>query len=219
MYKNAKELIEKEITTDLEIQIYKSIKNGIEVYKEFENENSFLFSGSLSNNVMPRIITYCVEKQFSPEMYVSKEGFNSRIIKVNNFGYEVAEIKNDNLVIHFSKVKGGIFKASSAKYKLKYAKNNSFMDNQMIIGEMNNNLTVKDGLYYGMVTYSIDESRKLKTLNLLIPNSQITSYLENIDIKKIAEKFNVIEDKEENYKKIVSLKEDILNKRELFIKE
>ena len=70
-----------------------------------------------------------------------------------------------------------------------------------------------------MVTYSIDESRKLKTLNLLIPNSQITSYLENIDIKKIAEKFNVIEDKEENYKKIVSLKEDILNKRELFIKE
>ena len=109
MYKSAKELIKGEVTPELELQIYYSVKNGIEVYKEFERENASLFMGSLRNNVMPRIVTYCIEKQFSPEMYIGKNNFFSQILKVNNFGYEVAEIRNNNIVIHFSKVKNGIF--------------------------------------------------------------------------------------------------------------
>lgn len=219
MYRSAKELLKGEITPDLELQIYNSVKNGLEVYKEFVMENVSLFYGSLKNNVMPRIMTYCIEKQFSPEMYVGKDEFSSNIVKVNNFGYEVAEIRNKNIVIHFSKVKNGIFKASNAKYKLKYAQNNNFKENQMMIGEMNNQPIIKEGLYYGMVTYGISEQNELKTLNLLIPNSNITTYLENIDIKNLVEKFNIDEHEEENHKKIVSLKEGILNKKELFIKE
>lgn len=33
MYKSAKELIKGEVTPELELQIYYSVKNGIEVYK------------------------------------------------------------------------------------------------------------------------------------------------------------------------------------------
>lgn len=219
MYKSAKELIKGEVTPELELQIYHSVKNGIEVYKEFERENASLFMGSLRNNVMPRIVTYCIEKQFSPEMYIGKNNFFSQILKVNNFGYEVAEIRNNNIVIHFSKVKNGIFKPSNARYKLKYANNNNFIGNQMMIGEMNSKPIIKEGLYYGMVTYGINEQRELKTLNLLIPNSDITTYLENVNIKELAEKFSTVRQEEENHKKIVSLKEDILKKKELFIKE
>lgn len=82
-----------------------------------------------------------------------------------------------------------------------------------MIGEMNSKPIIKEGLYYGMVTYGINEQRELKTLNLLIPNSDITTYLENVNIKDLAEKFSTVRQEEENHKKIVSLKEDILKKK------
>ena len=94
MYNNAKELIQNEIDYDLKKQIYYSISNGVEIFKGLKIGNIEIFDNELSSNILSRIMTFCIDRQFSPDIYINKNGFESYIKRVNNFNHKVAEFRN-----------------------------------------------------------------------------------------------------------------------------
>ena len=57
MYNSAKELIENEIDYELKKQIYYSISNGVEIFKELKIGNIEIFDNELSSNILSRIMT------------------------------------------------------------------------------------------------------------------------------------------------------------------
>ena len=77
MYSNVDELLKNEITPDFQRQIYYGVQNGTVIFKELLGDNIELFGNSLSSNVLPRIMNFCINRQFSPEIYISKNGFIS----------------------------------------------------------------------------------------------------------------------------------------------
>ena len=103
MYNNAKELIQGEVDYELKKQIYYSISNGVEIFKSLKISNIEIFDNELSSNILSRIMTFCIDRQFSPDIYINKNGFESNIKSVNGFNYKVAELRNNNMVMHIAK--------------------------------------------------------------------------------------------------------------------
>lgn len=164
MYNSAKELIENEIDYELKKQIYYSISNGVEIFKELKIGNIEIFDNELSSNILSRIMTFCIDRQFSPDIYVNKNGFESNIKTVNVFNYKVAELRNNNMVIHIAKTTKGRNLLSKSVYKLKYAQNNNFKQQQLKLDLVGNTNKVTIEPYYGIITYNVDQNLEIKAI-------------------------------------------------------
>lgn len=208
MYNNAKELIEKEIDYELKKQIYYSISNGIEVFKSLEISNIEIFDNDLSSNILPRIMTFCIDRQFSPELYVNKGGFVSNVKIVNMFNHKVAELRNNNMVLHIAKTNKRILPNISA-YKLEYAQNNNFRQQQLKWDLFENTNKITAGPYYGIVTYKVDKNLEIKEINLVIPATDMKTYIEKVDIKGEVERLKTVQNDKQNEKTLVTLKNEI----------
>lgn len=214
MYKTAKELLNSEIDYDIKKQIYYSINNGLEIYKEIIGKNIDVFGMDLSSNVLPRVMSFCIDAQFSPELYVTKNGFESSIRKVNVFNYKVVELTNSNLILHIAKVRKNKLIPNASKYKLEYAANNNFGYGQLKLDlDEKNKSKVQNMPYYGFVSYTIGKSYQIEEINLVIPDTNMKNYLSKINIKEEVEKLKTIENDKENEKTLVTLKELVKKER------
>lgn len=209
MYNNAKELIKREIDYDLKKQIYYSVSNGVEIFKSLKINNIEIFDNELSSNILSRVMTFCIDRQFSPDIYINKNGFESNIKRVNVFNYKVAELRNNNMVIHIAKTKIGKNMPNKSSYKLSYAQNNNFKQQQLKLDLSGNNQKIIEGPYYGIITYSIGENLQIKSINLIIPSPDMESYIEKIDIKSEVERLKTVQNDRQNEKTLVTLKNEI----------
>ena len=218
MYNSAKELIENEIDYELKKQIYYSISNGVEIFKELKIGNIEIFDNELSSNILSRIMTFCIDRQFSPDIYVNKNGFESNIKTVNVFNYKVAELRNNNMVIHIAKTTKGRNLPSKSVYKLKYAQNNNFKQQQLKLDLVGNTNKVTIEPYYGIITYNVNQNLEIKAINLIIPASDMETYIEKIDIKSEVERLKTVQNDIQNEKTLITLKNEfnkskIINKK------
>ena len=208
MYNNAKELIQGEVDYELKRQIYYSISNGVEIFKGLKIDNIEIFDNELSSNILSRIMTFCIDRQFSPDIYINKNGFESNIKKVNVFNYKVAELRNKNMVIHIAKTSRGKNLPTKSVYKLKYAQNNNFKQQQLKLdlAEKTNRTTVEP--YYGIITYNVGKNLDIESINLVIPATDMETYIEKIDIKSEVERLKTVENDKQNEKTLVTLKNE-----------
>lgn len=208
MYNNVKELIQGEVDYELKRQIYYSISNGIEIFKGLKIDNIEIFDNELSSNILSRIMTFCIDRQFSPDIYINKNGFESNIKKVNVFNYKVAELRNRNMVIHIAKTSRGKNLPTKSVYKLKYAQNNNFKQQQLKLdlAEKTNRTTVEP--YYGIITYNVGKNLDIESINLVIPATDMETYIEKVDIKSEVERLKTAENDKQNEKTLVTLKNE-----------
>lgn len=208
MYDNAKELIQGEVDYELKRQIYYSISNGVEIFKSLKIDNIEIFDNELSSNILSRIMTFCIDRQFSPDIYINKNGFESNIKKVNVFNYKVAELRNKNMVIHIAKTNRGKSLPTKSGYKLRYAQNNNFKQQQLKLdlAEKTNKTTVEP--YYGIITYNVGRNLDIESINLVIPATDMETYIEKIDIKSEVERLKTVQNDKQNEKILVTLKNE-----------
>ena len=216
MFKNATELLESEISLDFMRQIYYGVQNGTTIFKELVERNPELFNNGLSNNIIPKLVSFCINSQFSPEMYVSKDGFLAYIQTVNGFGYNVVVLENENLILHVAKVNRGNKLPSKAKYKLSLAKNNNFEEGQMQLNlwESGNNVAVL-GRNYGVISYSLGKDYQVDSIVLAIPNTGFDSYLADVNIKEVVERIKSVDNDKQNEKTLITLKEKLIKEEGL----
>ena len=208
MYENAEALVKNEIDFELKKQIYYCIINGIEIFRDLRINNIEIFDSELSGNILPRIMTFCVDRQFSPDIYVNKKGFESSIKSVNSFKYKVAELRNNKIVLNIAKIKNGKNLPGKANYKLNYAQHNNFKEQQLKLnldGETNKTIVEP---YYGIVTYSVGKDLNIESIELVIPSTDMETYIYKIDIKNEVERFKTVENDRQNQKTLVTLKEE-----------
>ena len=219
MYNNAKELIQNEIDYDLKKQIYYSISNGVEIFKGLKIGNIEIFDNELSSNILSRIMTFCIDRQFSPDIYINKNGFESYIKRVNNFNHKVAELGNNNMVIHIARITGRKVLPNKSAYRLRYALNNNFKQQQLKLNLDGNTNKVTVGPYYGMITYNIDQDLEIRAINLIIPSSDMNTYIEKVDIKREVERFKTVKNDEQNEKTLITLKNEFNKSKSKIINE
>lgn len=208
MYNTAKELIQNEIDYELKKQIYYSISNGVEIFKELKIGNIEIFDNELSSNILSRIMTFCIDRQFSPDIYINKNGFEPYIKRVNNFNHKVAELGNSNMFIHISRITNRKILPNKSAYRLKYALNNNFEQQQLKLDLIGNTNKVTVGPYYGIITYNIDSNLEIKAINLVIPSSNMETYIEKVDIKSEVERFKTVQNDIQNEKTLITLKNE-----------
>ena len=208
MYNSAKELIQNEIDYELKKQIYYSISNGVEIFNGLKIGNIEIFDNELSSNILSRIMTFCIDRQFSPDIYINKNGFESYIKRVNNFNHKVAELGNNNMVIHIARITNRKVLPNKSAYRLNYAQNNNFEQQQLKLDLVGNTNKVTVGPYYGIITYNIDQNLEIKAINLIIPASDMETYIEKIDIKSEVERFKTVQNDKQNEKTLITLKNE-----------
>ena len=213
MYDNAKELIQNEMDFEFKKQIYYSISNGIEIFRELKIKNIEIFDSELSSNILSRIVTFCVDMQFSPDIYIPKNGFESSIKVVNNFKHKVVELRNANMIIDIARIKGNGQLPYKSKYRLKYAQNNNFSCQQLKLNLGENINKIYTEPYYGIITYNVSQNLELEKINLVIPTLDMESYIEKIDIKNEFERFRTIQNDKQNEKTLVTLKNSIIKEK------
>ena len=79
-----------------------------------------------------------------------------------------------------------------------------------------NKVTV--GPYYGIITYNIDQNLEIKAINLIIPASDMETYIEKIDIKSEVERFKTVQNDIQNEKTLITLKNEF-NKSQIINKK
>lgn len=218
MYNSAKELIQNEIDYELKKQIYYSISNGVEIFKGLKIGNIEIFDNELSSNILSRIMTFCIDRQFSPDIYINKNGFESYIKRVNNFNHKVAELGNNNMVIHIARITNRKVLPNKSAYRLNYAQNNNFKQQQLKLDLVGNTNKVTVGPYYGIITYNIDQNLEIKAINLIIPAPDMETYIEKIDIKSEVERFKTVQNDKQNEKTLITLKNEF-NKSQIINKK
>ena len=210
MYSNVNELLKNEITPDFQRQIYYGVQNGTVIFKELLGDNIELFGNSLSSNVLPKIMNFCINRQFSPEIYISKNGFVSYVKKVNSFGQKIVVLENENLILHVAKVQRGNKLPSEAKYKKALAQNNTFEDGQLQMDLWNkdsNKINVLSN--YGIISYSLTKDFNVESIFLVIPNTTCDGYIGDIDIMAEVEKIKSVDTDKQNEKTLITLKEKV----------
>ena len=126
----------------------------------------------------------------------------------NVFNYKVAELRNKNMVIHIAKTSRGKNLPTKSVYKLKYAQNNNFKQQQLKLdlAEKTNRTTVEP--YYGIITYNVGKNLDIESINLVIPATDMETYIEKIDIKSEVERLKTVENDKQNEKTLVTLKNE-----------
>ena len=122
------------------------------------------------------------------------------------------------MVIHIAKTTKGRNLLSKSVYKLKYAQNNNFKQQQLKLDLVGNTNKVTIEPYYGIITYNVDQNLEIKAINLIIPASDMETYIEKIDIKSEVERLKTVQNDIQNEKTLITLKNEfnkskIINKK------
>lgn len=128
------------------------------------------------------------------------------------------ELRNSNMVIHIAKTSKGKSLPTKSVYKLEYAQNNNFKQQQLKLDLIGNTNKVTVGPYYGIITYSVDSNLEIKAINLVIPASDMETYIEKIDIKSEVERFKTVQNDIQNEKTLITLKNEF-NKNQIINKK
>ena len=96
--------------------------------------------------------------------------------------------------------------------------NINFEQQQLKLDLVGNTNKVTVGSYYGIITYNIDQNLEIKAINLIIPASDMETYIEKIDIKSEVERFKTVQNDKQNEKTLITLKNEF-NKSQIINKK
>lgn len=102
---------------------------------------------------------------------------------------------------------------------MRYALNNNFKQQQLKLNLDGNTNKVTVGPYYGMITYNIDQDLEIRAINLIIPSSDMNTYIEKVDIKSEVERFKTVQNDEQNEKTLITLKNEFNKSKSKIINE
>lgn len=122
------------------------------------------------------------------------------------------------MVIHIARITGRKVLPNKSAYRLNYAINNNFRQQQLKLDLVGNTNKVTVGPYYGIITYNIDKDLEIKEINLIIPASDMETYIEKVDIKNEVERLKTVQNDKQNEKTLITLKNEF-NKNQTISKE
>ena len=70
-----------------------------------------------------------------------------------------------------------------------------------------------------MITYNIDQDLEIRAINLIIPSSDMNTYIEKVDIKSEVERFKTVQNDEQNEKTLITLKNEFNKSKSKIINE
>ena len=70
-----------------------------------------------------------------------------------------------------------------------------------------------------MITYNIDQDLEIRAINLIIPSSDMNTYIEKVDIKSEVERFKTVKNDEQNEKTLITLKNEFNKSKSKIINE
>ncbi len=202
-------VVKENITLKTKISICKMIERGILVFKRIESDNETLFQTDLASNIMPRLLSYCINRQFAPDMLEDME-YEVYIKNVNSFKYKIVELKNQNIILHVCKSKTLL--PNRAKYKLELASTNIVEENQQVMEIFKNDIIrTKNSPYYGIISYDLDKMNNINSINIVVPNYNMQSVIYSENIYKYLNKFEVLDNNEnkEVEKRVVTIKQEL----------
>lgn len=203
-----KKIIDTNISLKVKNSICKTIETGIYIFKELKENNNSLFMTDLSSNITQKLLSYCINRQFAPDMIDNEIKYEVYLKNVNPFGYKIVELKNEKIILHISKSKTLL--PNKAKYKLELAHNNDFNSNQQVMKVFEDKIVkTADSPYYVCITYDLDKLLNIKSVNIVVPNYNMNEiiYSEDIYISRFSLVDNI--DKEDVEKKVVKIKEEL----------
>lgn len=210
-YDNAEQLIKKELPIKVRSQFYPFFESGFRVYNEIVSSNRTFFDSTFIPNIKGRLLTFLIFRQFEPDMISNNFPFKTEAKIVNNFKYKSLNLIKDNVIINVCKAPDKDSLPNKAKYKLKNCRMNRFKNKILLFDiDSNNRLTIKKEPYYVFLTYGYDKNN-ISFVNLMVPNSKMTTCLKNIDLKSEL-KLHTFKgaDKKDTEKRLATLKEEAI---------
>ncbi|EGT3685815.1 TPA: hypothetical protein SHW33_002084 [Clostridioides difficile] len=193
-------------------KIYLLMRDSFEVYKSLIEDKNNIFSGEFFSNIKGHLLSYVIEKAFAPMILPKNFPFRAEIIKSNNFGKKRVELNTNNLRMTIGKIQSKDSLPSKAKYKLKYAKENTDIENQLRFDFGKNTNSIKKEPYYGIISYKCDNNNNLEYLGIIFPDSEYKYIADRIDIPLLS----VVEDNTSEEEDSILNKENL---KELVLKD
>lgn len=188
--------------------IYQILYIGVTAYNSLLEDNKDIIKSYFFGNIKTRLLTFMIYRQFEGDMLGEDIPFKVDIKKVNNFGYNALNLKDNKVKVSLAKtLKQGNLPNKSV-YRKKDSVNNFKYERQLKFNFDEEKYPIQDAQAYFIVGFGV-KSEKLTHLNLLMPNSSMDSCICNVDLLK--EYYNwVIGPKDEEYieRKIVNLKSE-----------
>jgi hypothetical protein len=180
-YSNPNQLLQSEFSDSVTSHFYPIIQNAYTAYHELIKDS--FFNSELKSNVIGSLLSYGVDRQFEKDMLSKSFPLKSSIIRVNNFGRKAILLKSKNAVLTICRTNEPYKLPSKSKYKLQLAKSNQFQKEQLVIDLFDpQRPSFTSEPYYVILTYG-GANRELDFLNLLVPDAEMNTYLECVDLR------------------------------------
>lgn len=180
----AKRFLESEFPPSVRGHLLPLLKNAAEVTSTLFNEmKPSFFSGPLSINIKGYILSYVVFNQFSPECLPKSFPLQSSLIRVNNFGRLVPEIRSKNTVLYIVRACNQTTFPKS-EYIQKYAHYNRLKGYQMAINFDKKPPLIGPGPKCALLIYGSQTKECIDFAHLVLPDSNLEKPLWSFDLQK-----------------------------------
>lgn len=176
-HKDAKRFLDAEYPVAIRSQMIPMLQVGASLSATILNEHPELYHSSLAQNIRGRIFSFAVMLQLSPEIGVFQTSYyQTRIKRVNNFGYVIPEVISQGAILHIAKTTAPYTLPRSSRYKREYAKHNTFSETQQMfeLNYFNNNIKVSEHKKYALLTYGSKDNKNIDFARLVVPNSRFS---------------------------------------------
>ncbi|MDU6113804.1 MAG: hypothetical protein E6649_05270 [Paeniclostridium sordellii] len=205
----------KELESDLNKEVLRTISlifsDAVKVYESLIENESDIFSGDYFKSIKGKLLGFIINRAFDSKLLPSNLPFKAELIKLK-FSQNTPKLVLQNTILTISKVMNLSTLPNKSKYKLEYARGNDLIENQIKIdlkGLVNERSPYFNELpYYGIIAYEYKDY--LKSLNILIPDSDFKNIIKTINIPIVCAEENNGEDNKPILD-INSLKESISN--------
>ena len=146
----------------------------------FNEKQPGFFAGKITSNIKGHIFSYAVLKQFSPEFLPKSLPIQCQLLRVNNFGYLVPEIRTKNTVLYIvrgrdpRKLPKPLYLRNKAMYNDACQLSIDFDVNPLKIIKEPRCLV----LYYGSY-----DNESIAFANLVLPDFRLGYFHTNLDLR------------------------------------
>ncbi len=219
LYKDADELLKRELPPRITSQIYPLFVAGNVAYNQITNNQKYknIFHSELFPNARAHLMNFLICRQFEQDMLKTSFPFDARILKVNNFGRKNIELFKENIVIHIAKAKDEDSLPSRSGYRESYSYLNRFLEKQLMFScDDIKNISVDSEPYYIFLTYG-GKDNTIDFVNLIVPNAGMTNILKKVNLKESLSLFKFSEESiaKTEEKNITKLKKEVIKKLNL----
>lgn len=182
LYASAQELLDMELPRSYRAYLLPIVEDGVNVYNQLIGENNIWLNSLILGNIKGRLLSFCVARQFEPDMLSNTFPFTYVAEKVNSFGYRSSNLLKGNVVINIGKACQPNGLPYDSSYRKERCQTNSFPQNSLFMDiDENNSLFVTSGPYYSFLTYKVIGD-SLASVNLIVPNQNMSGCYVNVDL-------------------------------------